>query len=458
MPTGIGLNGYLNSQDAIVLRDWQHAARLYVDDVHRLSPKPKWLFYAVFNINDDALGNTSFRDQNKAELNYLVKKMDLPKYTLNVENLNQYNRKTTSYTRITYEPVNLTFHDDNNGVTNALWALYYGYYFADRFNSASPYTETDPPAYKLHAYDRKENFQFRYGLDTKAVNPFFRSIQLLTLSKHKFTSYLLCHPKITSWQHDTMDQSEGNGIVENQMSLAYDAVIYSTGTIAYDNPTGFSKLHYDQAQSPLGPDNIAILQGSELPEAYNLYADNTFNPIDTAIGMLSTFREAGFYGNQRPYGYGQSILDLQNVAPYTTSGLQNYSFSSSATESAAFRDNNYRPYVRAPIDESFTTGAADRTAAINDQFSAVLKSTGPNPTPIISDAFTPSLPRTSPTATESAIFSNYNFGKQLPETIGPVDINYFSTNDISNNTIVINELINNSPNAQVSDLPEDPFE
>ena len=457
MPTGIGLNGYLgNTEEGIVLRDWQHAARLYVDDVYRLSPKPKWLFYAVFNLYDDALGNTSFQDQNKKELNYLVKRMDLPKYTLNIENLNQYNRKTTSYTRITYEPVSLTFHDDNNGVTNALWALYYGYYFADRFNTQSPYTDTNPPAYQLHAYDRKENFPFRYGLDTKAINPFFHSIQLLTISKHKFTSYLLCHPKITSWEHDSMDQSEGNGVIENKMTLAYDAVIYTTGTISQDNPTGFATLHYDLSPSPLGPDNQAILQGAVQDQAYSLYADNTFNPIDSAISMLSAFSAAGFYGNQRPYGYGQNILNYQNYAPYTTSGLQNYSFTSSATASAAENRNIYEPYIKPPVDESFNNGSQDRANAINDQYSAVLKTTGSKPTPIISDAFTTSLPKTSPATIESQVFSSTNTGKVFPETSGAVDMNYFSTNDIQNNSITINELINNNP--QNSDIPEEPFE
>ena len=456
MAQGLGLNPYLNSESTIVLRDWQHAARLYVDDVYRLAPKPKWLFYAVFNINEDAIGNTSFQEQNRKELNYLVKKMDLPKYTFNIENLNQYNRKTTSYTRITYEPVNLTFHDDNNGVTNALWALYYGYYIADRFNVQSPYSDTNPPAYMLHAYDRKENFQYRYGLDTKQINPFFQSVQLLTLSKHKFTSYLLCHPKITSWQHDTMDQSEGNGIVENQMSLAYDAVIYSTGTIRFDNPTGFASLHYDKTTSPIGPDYQAQLQGAESAQNFSLYGDNTFNPIDTAIGVLSTFTQAGFYGNQRPYGYGQNITDLQNYTPYTTSGLQNYEFSSSATQAAAERKDLYQPYVKPPIDASFDRGTEARTTALNDQFSAVLRTTGSNPTPIISDAFTSSLPKTTPSAIESQVFSNSNVGKVFPETSGAVDMSYFSTNDIQNNSITINELINNNP--QNNDIPEEPFE
>ena len=162
------------STDRLILRDWQHAARLYVDDTYRLAPRPKWLHYSVFNLNPNINNASTFSQQDRGEVNYLVKRMDLPRYTLNTENLNQYNRKTTSYTKITYEPVNITFHDDNNGTTNALWALYYGYYFADRNNSQPPYTDTNPAAYRPHTYDPKSMWQYRYGLDNGITEPFFR--------------------------------------------------------------------------------------------------------------------------------------------------------------------------------------------------------------------------------------------------------------------------------------------
>ena len=104
-----------------------------------------------FNIN-----NLSFEDRHMLELNYLVKSADLPKYNLKTETLNQYNRKTNVYTSIQYEPVNLTLHDDNNGITNLLWALYYGYYFADRNNAVDPNSDISPIAYERNTYSQKE--------------------------------------------------------------------------------------------------------------------------------------------------------------------------------------------------------------------------------------------------------------------------------------------------------------
>ena len=168
--------------------------------------------------------------------------------------------------------------------------MYYSYYFNDRLNSQTPYSDINPPAYLDHAYDPKASFPFRYGLDVgpRLGNPFFNSIQLMTLTKHKFTSYLLCHPRITSWQHDTMDQSDGAGIVENTMTVAYDAVIYTTGTVAFDDPTGFGTLHYDNYSSPLGPDNQAFLSGA-LNDVFgnDLMTANPFNVIDLGISLLA---------------------------------------------------------------------------------------------------------------------------------------------------------------------------
>ena len=454
-------NGYLDANSGLFFRDWQHAARLYVDDVYRLAPKPKWMYYAVFNINDGAISSTAFQQQNRQELNFLVKKMDLPRYTLDTERLNQYNRKTTTYTKINYENVNITFHDDNNGVSNAMWAMYYSHYFADRLNSQTPYSDIDPPAYQTNTYLPKSAFPYRYGLDgSNGYIPFFNSIQLLTLTKHKFTSYLLCHPRIVSWEHDTMDQSEGNGVVENNMSLAYDAVIYTTGTVSFDNPTGFGVLHYDPIQSPLGPNNWAYLQGA-LNQVYatDLMAQNPFNPIDLGISLLSSTRQLPTLGNLAPYGTtgANAVLPgaLSNVGTtsYTsTSGLQTYDFGGAYTTAPISQ------VLSAPVDNSYVSVATLRADAINNEFATTASnyvSTGS--APITSDVYANNLPKDTPSSIESKIFGGQTAGTSLGEAPGAVNIDYFSQSDVVNLTSVSNsELINNNP--QNYDLPDDPFQ
>ena len=54
------LNGFLDNVVSGALNpkgnlaDYQHAARLYVDDNHRLTPKVKFLYHVTFNINSSA--------------------------------------------------------------------------------------------------------------------------------------------------------------------------------------------------------------------------------------------------------------------------------------------------------------------------------------------------------------------------------------------------------------------
>ena len=309
------------------MADFQHAARLYVDDTFRLAPKNKFLYYAVFNIANNVLSDTAFQDRHRLELNYLVKKMDLPKYTLDTTTLNQYNRKTTVYTKITYEPITITLHDDNNGVTNGLWALYYGYYFADRLNAGDPYSGISPAAYSLNTYDAKDGQPFRYGLDNDSFGRFFDSIQLFTLSRHRFTSYTLCNPKITAWQHDQLDQMDGSGVLENTMTLAYDAVLYNSGLVEVDDPTGFAVLHYDTIPSPIGNDFI-IENGSEgiFGDLFGLSAfAGTSSFLDTVRDSLLYYNNVG---NRRPVSYGAPNLSAYGyqATPYYTGGFQNYNF------------------------------------------------------------------------------------------------------------------------------------
>jgi hypothetical protein len=54
--------------------------------------------------------------------------------------MNQYNRKRIVQTKIKYDPIDISFHDDNGsgvgtanlgGTVRALWKAYYNYYYFD---------------------------------------------------------------------------------------------------------------------------------------------------------------------------------------------------------------------------------------------------------------------------------------------------------------------------------------
>jgi hypothetical protein len=228
-----------------IVGDWRHATRLFIDDTYRLSPRTKFLFYVRFDIDKSVHKSPSFTAKHSDEVGLLVKSADLPKYSFDTITKNQYNRKKISYKSINYDPVTITMHDDSAGIVNALWAIYYGYYIADRNNQLQAYSDT-----KLM---RKDDIRigYRYGLDNNISNPLFRSVSIYTMSRRRFLGYTLVNPRIKSWNHGDVDYSAGSETLSSVMTLEYETVIYSGGNVSVNSPTGFATLHYDNLPSPL---------------------------------------------------------------------------------------------------------------------------------------------------------------------------------------------------------------
>lgn len=238
---GVGA-GLLNPKG--IMGNFQHASRLFIDDTMRLSPRTRFNYYVRFEIDKTAHRAPSFTAKHGEEVNLLVKTADLPKFNFDTVTKNQYNRKKIVYKNFNYEPVNITMHDDSAGVVNALWAIYYGYYIQDRHNPISAYEANHLRPTKTP----KDNF--RYGMDSDITTPFFKSISIYTMSRRRFQGYTLINPRIKSWNHGQMDYSAGD-VLESQMTLEYEAVKYSAGTVRQNSPKGFATLHYDLVPSPL---------------------------------------------------------------------------------------------------------------------------------------------------------------------------------------------------------------
>jgi hypothetical protein len=229
------------------LGDFRHASRLFVNRVFELAPRTKFSFYVYFDIDKRAVQAPAFAEKHILEAGMLVKSADLPRFTFDTVTKNQYNRKKIIYRNINYDPITITLHDDNLGVTNALWALYYGYYSRDRHNEISAYGNS-PYSVRNDYVDN----DIRYGLDNDRKEiPFLKSISIYTMAKKRFNSYTLVNPVITSWNHGNVDHYQNNATNESSMSVAYEAVLYGTGRVSKDNPEGFATIHYDNTPSSL---------------------------------------------------------------------------------------------------------------------------------------------------------------------------------------------------------------
>ncbi len=246
------INNFLKGfQDGLPgMKDYQHASRLYLDNNFKLMPKQKFLFHVVFN-TDESLFVNGFNANERYQLNMLVKSADLPKYNMSYEEKVQYNKKMYNATRIAYEPVNITFHDDHADTVNAFWKKYYEYNIADSVNMNNDLTISNTK-------DDYYNFgtaraTTKFGMDTprERQKPYLKGIEIFVLHKQRFTSMTLVNPVIGSFSHDNLDQADGQGVMNNTMQILYETVIYKSGIVNKNNVPGFATINYDHSPSPL---------------------------------------------------------------------------------------------------------------------------------------------------------------------------------------------------------------
>lgn len=315
--------------------DFQHAARMFTDDTFRLSPKFNFQYHVSFKINSSALKNIALSQRHVNEINMLVKSAALPNFNLANEVVNQYNRKKIIYTKIDYQPITITFHDDNYGLVNQLWQNYYGYYYADsRTSKAGGSYLRDP--YKGASFYRQP-----YGLDNNSDIPFFDKITIYQMARHEYVSYTLVNPKITSWNHETMDHSQSQPH-SNSMSVAYEAVNYGAGKVRRGDPEGFALQHYDLSPSPLtvagGGTSTLFGEGGVIAGASDVLGDifsgkafeSPADFITTAIKSVNTYENSKKLTNAGLKEEGKRVLtgSLNSIA---RSGASGFAFPQSGT-------------------------------------------------------------------------------------------------------------------------------
>ena len=261
------VNGALSPKGDMA--DYTHAARLYTDDNFRLAPKQKFLYHVTLNLNENVVNKVlpGWVQRHSNEVNMLVKSVTMPKFDIQTETKNKYNRKKNVQTRIDYAPVNIVFHDDNNSIVTQLWTAYYNYHFADgtygsRDGAGAP-NQTARPYDRFNTYMGSPRNGDRFGLDNNQYEPFFTSIQISQMARHQYLTLTLVNPIIESWQHDTLENSAGADPVQNSMTVAYESVFYADGPIDEGNsPKGFGTVHYDNTPSPISAGSSSSLFGS----------------------------------------------------------------------------------------------------------------------------------------------------------------------------------------------------
>ncbi len=314
------LKGFTNVDN---LRDYTHASKTFTTNSFELKPRFKFLFHVSFTLNykeipglSSAMGMDDIKN-----LSYVVKTVDLPKYTIATDTLNQYNRKRVIQTKINYEPVTLTFHDDYGDNVRNMWYNYFAYYYKDPNNDYLNPNSTNgsigPVGNRAagFGYNARDIYEDKrtgnvndWGFIGESWNqgpttasgkpPFFRDIRIYGLDQHKYAEYVLLNPIITNWSHDQYDYTQGSGIMQNSMTIAYETVKYYSGAIGAPRPDvnveGFGDpSHYDTTVSPIarpGANSTIFGQGGLLDAGGGILEDLQSGSL---LGVIGAAQKAG---------------------------------------------------------------------------------------------------------------------------------------------------------------------
>jgi len=381
LTTGFFTNDYL--------RDYTHASKTFTTNAYANAPKYKFLYHVYFDLN--YLDIPSLPDANLNNYGLVVKSAQLPKYTFDTATMNQYNRKRIVQTKIKYDPIQITFHDDNNNIMTNLWSLYYTYYYKDGLQSDSngPYagnntigadsgntngTVSDINTRTQYAPSIAGYDDWGYIGESSSLSgvkaPFFRAINIYGFNQHNFTLYRLINPMITSFSHDTYDYKETGGVMEHQMTLDYETVQYYKGAIDGKTPSAIVKQfgdagNYDNTISPIAipGSNSTILGQGGLVDGVGGFVDalssgNILGAVKIAGNLQNTFKNpAGVLNAAKAEALGAATSWLVNTPnrnnqfnfPTASSVLNN------ATNAAGLTQNQTVAAVGTKIQNSISS-------------------------------------------------------------------------------------------------------
>ena len=236
------------------IKDYKHASRLFVDNNYERSPKYTWLFHVYFDLNPELVDKNVVNQRNQIEIGMLVKSADLPKFRINTKTYNNYNRPSIAQTKVNYEDINITFHDDSANIVRKLWFDYYNHYYRDTDNNYGDATGALNPIYlrnykqTLGQRTQLNNFGYTPRRNSNISTQYIQAIRIYSLHQKRFSEYTLINPIITSYRHGT-HQNGQDGTMENVMTISYETVLYASGSARVAR--GFADLHYDKSPSPL---------------------------------------------------------------------------------------------------------------------------------------------------------------------------------------------------------------
>lgn len=285
MPSFSSLFTSLTGAGFFYQKNSRHATYNFNQDaqaLYRNQPRLPFEYYIDIKLNQVGTAGTYiqqyFNNPAWAQVQPLVKTIEMPSFKIETTPLNQYNRKRLSQTKIGFEPVKVVFHDVADGKTLKFWEMYYRYYFGDGnepgknevrqpTGNAGPVTteqflknitpsfnpnlaglpasikniftgqtDTKSPTNQVGSKQDTENIvadtlnnhAFGFNLPTvQNIRNLIQTIDIYQVHGGRFNQVTLVNPRVAAFTHDVLSYAENGKTLELTFTFEYEYAYYT---------------------------------------------------------------------------------------------------------------------------------------------------------------------------------------------------------------------------------------
>lgn len=346
MPSFSGLVNQLTGFGFYYEKSSKHASYNFGQEstyLYRNQPRLPFEYYIDIKLNNVGTASSYissfFNNPSWAQVQPLVKTVEMPSFKIETTPLNQYNRKRLSQTKVAFEPIRMVFHDVADGKTLKFWDMYYRYYFSDGnepgknmaksdqqrngtfatesflknvtpafnpnlanlpasvkniFQNNSPSgtnspnnTVGDKSAIQNIIANTLDNQHFGFNLPTvQNIRNLIQEIDIYQVHGGRFNQVTLVNPRISAFTHDTLSYAESGKPLELTFTFEYEYAYYTIqnlklgGGETNNNSTLDQFEHGEFLELPALAFNTSLL---DFVESNNPLLNST-NPILQRVG------------------------------------------------------------------------------------------------------------------------------------------------------------------------------
>lgn len=255
------------------------------------APRFKNQFFVHFQMRPQSANFGGLAEQK--EVTYKVISVDAPKFSIETETLHQYNKRRIVPTKINFDPINITMHDDRSNHVQKFWKEIYSFYFKDGIgktdeNGTTKYREKASTRIAGGANQPKGYDGFGFHLGNKEEYPnLFSHISLYLVAGGRHTRIDMVNPYLTAFSHDSFDQNSPNELASCSMTFQPETITYV----------------YEQKDNADAPVLKSFLGLNDNKEIFNHYSQVDTLPKEPADTKVDTARK-----------FGQTQVDLERFS------------------------------------------------------------------------------------------------------------------------------------------------